>query len=182
MVAECWNVSQIGSDTMPLDFLGGEASPRTSNWGIFVPRSYSCSCSSCSWLRRRIRRSVDLRGPLPDGAIAAGHLRVPPFAGKKLPEDECRGVRSSLEKKKKKFLAGSFSAVSNRNFASKYAFDSIFQALQDLNTFAPLQSRNFSKKSVLKKQQFSWKFSKKFAMFQNLQNFANYFQKFHLVT
>ena len=29
------------------------------------------------------------------------------------------------------------------DFASKYAFDSIFQALQDLHTFAPLQSQNF---------------------------------------
>ena len=34
-----------------------------------------------------------------------------------------------------KFLAGSFSAVSNRNFARKYAFDSIFQALQYFHTF-----------------------------------------------
>ena len=40
----------------------------------------------------------------------------------------------------------SFSAVSKRNFARKYAFDSIFQALQDLHTFAPLQSQNLSKK------------------------------------
>ena len=40
---------------------------------------------------------------------------------------------------------GSFSAVSKRNFARKYAFDSIFQALQDLHTSAPLQSQNFSK-------------------------------------
>ena len=47
-----------------------------------------------------------------------------------------------------KFLAGSFSAVSKRNFARKYAFDSIFQALQDLHPFAPLQSQNFRKKSV----------------------------------
>ena len=39
-----------------------------------------------------------------------------------------------------KFLVGSFLAVSKRNFAIKYAFDSIFQALQDLHTFAPLQS------------------------------------------
>ena len=31
---------------------------------------------------------------------------------------------------------------------SKYAFDSIFQALQDLHPFAPLQSQNFRKKSV----------------------------------
>ena len=47
-----------------------------------------------------------------------------------------------------KFLTGSFSAVSKRNFARKYAFDSIFQALQDLHPFAPLQSQNFRKKSV----------------------------------
>ena len=46
------------------------------------------------------------------------------------------------------FLAGSFSAVSKRNFARKYAFDSIFQDLQDLHPFAPLQSQNFRKKSV----------------------------------
>jgi hypothetical protein len=47
-----------------------------------------------------------------------------------------------------KFLAGSFSAVSKRNFARKYEFDSIFQALQDLHTSAPLQSQNFNKKSI----------------------------------
>ena len=47
-----------------------------------------------------------------------------------------------------KFLAGSFSAVSKRNLARKYAFDSIFQALQDLHPFAPLRSQNFRKKSV----------------------------------
>ena len=45
-----------------------------------------------------------------------------------------------------KILAGSFSAVSKRNFARKYVFDSIFQALQDLHTFAPLQSQHFRKK------------------------------------
>ena len=33
-----------------------------------------------------------------------------------------------------KFSASSFSAVSKRNFARKYAFDSIFQALQDFLT------------------------------------------------
>ena len=49
-----------------------------------------------------------------------------------------------------KFLAGSFSAALKRNFARKYAFDSIFQALQDLHPFAPLQSQNFRKKSVWK--------------------------------
>ena len=49
-----------------------------------------------------------------------------------------------------KFLAGSFSAVSKRTFASKYAFDSIFQALQDVHIFTPLQTHYFSKKSVQK--------------------------------
>ena len=43
------------------------------------------------------------------------------------------------------FSAGSFSAVSKRNFARKYAFVSVFQALQDLHTSAPLQSQFFSK-------------------------------------
>ena len=52
------------------------------------------------------------------------------------------------------FSAGSFSAVSKRIFARKYAF-SIFQALQDLHPFAPLQSQNFRQKIGLKKQQFS---------------------------
>ena len=56
--------------------------------------------------------------------------------------------RKCIFRKFCKFLAGSFSAVSKRNFARKYAFDSIFQALQDLHPFAPLQSQNFHKKSV----------------------------------
>ena len=49
-----------------------------------------------------------------------------------------------------KFLAGSFSAVSKRNVARKYAFDSIFLDLTDVHTFAPLQTQHFSKKSVQK--------------------------------
>ena len=49
---------------------------------------------------------------------------------------------------KSEFLQKTFSAVSKRNFARKYAFDSIFHALQDLHPFAPLQSQNFRKKSV----------------------------------
>ena len=60
------------------------------------------------------------------------------------------GVRVSKIGKFCNFLAGSFSAVSQRIFARKYAFDSIFHALQDLHTFAPLQSQNFRKKSVWK--------------------------------
>ena len=51
-----------------------------------------------------------------------------------------------------KFVAGSFSAVSKRNFARKYAFDSIFQALQNLHTFAPLQSQILAK-NLFKNQQ-----------------------------
>ena len=35
-----------------------------------------------------------------------------------------------------------------RTFVRKYAFASIFQTLQDLHTFAPLQSQNFRKRSV----------------------------------
>ena len=41
------------------------------------------------------------------------------------------------------FLAGSFTAVSKRNFAIKLAFDSIFETLQDVHTFAPLQIQHF---------------------------------------
>ena len=53
--------------------------------------------------------------------------------------------RKCIFRKFCKFLAGSFSAVSKRNFATKSAFDSIFQALQDLHPFAPLQSQSFRK-------------------------------------
>ena len=75
-------------------------------------------------------------------------------------------------------MAGSFSAVSKRNFARKYAFDSIFQALQDLHTFAPLQSQNFSKTSVCKISNFHENSATFLQMLQKLQNFAK-FQKFH---
>ena len=69
-----------------------------------------------------------------------------------------------------KFLAGSFSAVSKRIFARKYAFDSIFQALQDLHTFAPLQSQIFSK-SQFENSAISVKNQQNFVqMLRNLQN------------
>ena len=45
-------------------------------------------------------------------------------------------------------MAGSFPAVSKRNLARKYAFDSIFQYLQDVHTFAPLKTQQFNKKSI----------------------------------
>ena len=62
---------------------------------------------------------------------------------------------------------------------SKYAFDSMFQALQDLHPFAPLQSQNFRKKSVSKNNYFREISAKKLQMSQNLQNVVK-FQKFQL--
>ena len=44
-------------------------------------------------------------------------------------------------------LRGSFSAVSMPIFASKYSLESSWRDLQDLHTFAPLRSQNFSPKS-----------------------------------
>ena len=72
------------------------------------------------------------------------------------------------------FLAGSFSAVSKRNFARKYAFDSIFQALQDLHPFAPLQSHNFRKKNRFEKTAFFVKFQQK--KIANVAKFAKFCQ------
>ena len=40
-----------------------------------------------------------------------------------------------------KTLEGSFSAVSKPNFATKYSFFSVFRALQDLQSFAPLRTQ-----------------------------------------
>ena len=48
----------------------------------------------------------------------------------------------------------STAVFAKRIFASAYAFDNIFQALQDVHTFAPLQTQHFSKKSVLKSTMF----------------------------
>ena len=44
-------------------------------------------------------------------------------------------------------LRGSFSAVSTPIFASKRSLESSWRDLQDLHTFAPLRSQNFSQKS-----------------------------------
>ena len=80
----------------------------------------------------------------------------------------CHGIRQTLE--------GSFSAVSKPNFASKYAFDSIFQALQDLHPFAPLQSQNFQiKKKNSNFREISAKTIANVAKFANfLSNFKNF--------
>ena len=44
-------------------------------------------------------------------------------------------------------LEGSFSSVSKPIFATKYSFFSILRDLQDLHTFAPLQTQNLRKNS-----------------------------------
>ena len=44
-------------------------------------------------------------------------------------------------------LGGSFSAVSTSIFTSKYSLESSWRDLQDLHTFAPLRSQNFSQTS-----------------------------------
>ena len=49
-------------------------------------------------------------------------------------------------------LEGSFSSVSKPIFATKYSFCSIFRDLQDLQTFAPLQIRNFRYFSIFRKK------------------------------
>ena len=91
-------------------------------------------------------RRAETRGRLPPRPAAGGGAVPGARRARRNPE----GTLIRVSKMGKlanccKFLAGSFSAVSKRNFARKYAFDSIFQALQDLHTFAPLQSQNFSK-------------------------------------
>ena len=63
-------------------------------------------------------------------------------------------VRVSKIGKIGKFLAGSFSAVSKRDFAKKYAFDALFKLYKICILFAPLRFQNFSKKIGLKNQQF----------------------------
>ena len=46
------------------------------------------------------------------------------------------------------FFGGLVLGCIKTKICKKYAIDSIFQALQDVHTFAPLRSQNFSKKSV----------------------------------
>ena len=48
---------------------------------------------------------------------------------------------------------GSFSAVSKPIFASKHAVGSIFEALQDLHIFEPLQTQHFSNAHRIQKRQ-----------------------------
>ena len=88
-----------------------------------------------------------LEVPVALGPAEAEDLRAPLKAFRKISKLS-KLDKISICSKICKFSTGSFSAVPKRNFARKYAFDSIFQALQDLHTFAPLQSKKNSKKSV----------------------------------
>ena len=123
-------------------------------------------CENYSILFNRVLSGLAVRdrAEVVDGGHDRWVLRVLPVdltlhvqRQAEVPGLQVRNSRSELAKLAKfcKFLAGSFSAVSKRFFARKYAFDSIFQALQDLHPFAPLQSQKFRKKFGLKKQQFS---------------------------
>ena len=119
------------------------------------PESSSSSCSSSTRRRAEKKRRPRGRAQRVLGEVHPPLQRALP-PGADLPDrpSNHRGIfrkcifRKCIFRKFCKFLAGSFSAVSKRNFARKYAFDSIFQALQDLHPFAPLQSQKFSKKSV----------------------------------
>ena len=64
-------------------------------------------------------------------------------------------------------LEGSFSAVSRPIFATKYSFFSILRDLEDMQSFAPLRSQNFSKKSA-----------KKFVIFSNFCKITIFFRIF----
>ena len=107
-------------------------------------------------LEQRLRRRPEVGAVLP-GPEAGAPVRRGLGAGP-LPDGRPSGAPAPepghLQKMRFGSRAGSFSAVSKRDFARKYAFDSIFQARQHVHTFAPLQSQNFNK-NRLKNQEFS---------------------------
>ena len=75
-----------------------------------------------------------------EGAARAA-AQAGPAAVAREPGGAGRGASAALVSKPGNFcnfLAGSFSAVSKRNFARQYAFDSIFHVLQDVHTSASL--------------------------------------------
>ena len=73
---------------------------------------------------------------------------------------------------------GSFSAVSTATIARLGSFCSIFGELQDLQSFAPLRSQNFRKKSpdFFAKMKLSFSFS--FSFLQNSMNFVIFLLNF----
>ena len=69
-------------------------------------------------------------------------------------------------------LDGSFSAVWTATIARKDAFCSIFRDLQDLHSFPPLRTQNFSKSFVN-----FWLFSKLFTKFSFFSFVGNFLMK-----
>ena len=82
-----------------------------------------------------------------------------------------------------RILRGSFSAVWIATIASKVTFYSIFQALQDKQTFAPFTFQNFSEKTSKFLPEKKWnlifhsRFSMNFAIFR--RNFSENRPEFH---
>ena len=80
-------------------------------------------------------------------------------------------------------FGGSFAAVWIATIASKVTFYSIFQALQDKQTFAPFTFQNFSEKTSKFLPEWKWnfifhsRFSMNFAIFR--RNFSENLPEFH---
>ena len=155
MLQNAYFLAKIGADTAENERNFAENLPKIGN--------YPTGPGPCSRTANTVPFLPDAGAPPDLGAVLALWRLLP--RPRRIAKAPMLGVRvSKISKIGKfciffakfcKFLAGSFSAVSKRNFARRYAFDSIFQALQDLHTFAPLQSQNFSKKIYLKNQHFS---------------------------
>jgi len=110
-----------------------------------------------------------------------------PLESRESPQLDHRSAgRSELNKLKKspQTLGGSFSSVSTAAMARKDAFCSIFRDLQDLQSFAPLKSQNFSKKRVIilviLSQNFTFFNSNALFFFQILmKNYRNFTEMFN---
>ena len=98
------------------------------------------------------------------------------YLDEKLGFDTAENELSEMKKKKKKKKESSFSAVSKPIFASKYAFFSIFRALQDSQTFAPLHTQNFQ--IFCKFSQIFVEFSRFCKICQNMCFFVSIFTEF----
>ena len=103
-------------------------------------------------------------------------------------DERARGARSAATLRWILFitwrtLGGSFAAVWIATIASKVTFYSIFQALQDKQTFAPFTFQNFSEKTSKFLPEWKWnfifhsRFSLNFAIFR--RNFDENLPEFH---
>ena len=124
-------VAKIGADTAENEQHFAGILPKIGNYPKGRPRPARSSFSPRVGERETSEGVTALGQPVADGYV----IHICRWSA--------RGRRkiSKIGKISKicKFLAGSFSAVSKRNFARKYAFDSIFQALQNAHTSTPLK-------------------------------------------